>query len=181
MRQTLWSHCLVFLRSHYRVLLRSHCCVFLRSNCRVLFCGLIAVRFSAASLLCVFPWVSLSCFVLQTSRYGSSRYSDPTGGGLYGDRTSYSSARTDRPGSTSSTYSRTSYSGSTGSLDKDGAVDYKKVPTPPIQNTVQARRTRGHVLTTNTPPIHRKSSGCSGVFTLETNRGSSRIEQTNFP
>ena len=70
-------------------------------------------------------WFTL-CVYFQTSRYGSSRYSDPTGGGLY-DRTSYSTSRTDRPGSTSSSYSRTSYGGSTGSLDKDGAVDYKKV------------------------------------------------------
>ncbi len=73
-------------------------------------------------------------FLLQTSRYGSSRYSvgDPTSG-LYGDRTSstgtsYSSSRSDRPQSYSGTsnYSgRSSYSGSTSSLDKD--IDYKKV------------------------------------------------------
>ena len=70
-------------------------------------------------------------FQTSSSRYGSSRYSDPGGGGLYGSSYSGgggSAGRSERPGSTSSTYSsRTSYGGSTGSLDKDAAVDYKKV------------------------------------------------------
>ena len=84
----------------------------------------------------VLQCASLLFFQLSSSRYGSSRYSsDPTGGGLY-DRTSYNCSRSDRPGSTTSGYSRTSYGGSTGSLDKDGAVDYKKVRNVDVWNTV---------------------------------------------
>ena len=111
-------------------------------------CFFMGTMFKLIYLLtsCVFP------LLFQNSRYGSSRYSEPSSTSPYDTTSSsrYGSSRTDRPSSYSgTTYSR-SYTSSSVDSEK-GGIDYKKVRQCNEKQSIDLKRSgtpSTHTLTT---------------------------------